>query len=101
MKLKFTLEAEEKFFEAIAYYRARNPQVARNFRKQAGQGLARLKKFPNSGRVPPEFPQMAYREIIVQQHRFFYRVDADNDRILIVAIWHGKQEPKPPKEISG
>ena len=33
----------------------------------------RLERFPRSGRLLPEFPDLPYREVIVSPYRFFYR----------------------------
>ena len=40
------------------------------------EALARLGDFPDSGRVVPEFPNLPFREVIVDPYRFFYRVKA-------------------------
>jgi hypothetical protein len=48
-----------------------------------------LEKFPDSGRVIPEFPELPYREVIVVPLRFFYRVEGRF--VWIVAAWHGAQ----------
>ena len=97
MKLKFAHSAQAKFLDALAYLLRKNPKASRDFRKRAGEVLARLKKFPNSERELPEFPPMMYREVMVPPYRFFYRV-ADETTVLIVAVWHSSQEPEPPED---
>ncbi|MCG8434502.1 MAG: type II toxin-antitoxin system RelE/ParE family toxin [Gammaproteobacteria bacterium] len=44
----------------------------------------RLKKFPNSGRKPPELENSRYREVIVGPCRVFYR--ATKSRVLILHV---------------
>jgi plasmid stabilization system protein ParE len=39
------------------------------------EAVARLGKFPQSGRAVPEFPESAYREVIVGNYRAIYRHD--------------------------
>jgi plasmid stabilization system protein ParE len=60
--------------------------------------LARLGDFPDSGRVVPEFPDLQFREVIVDPYRFFYRVRGDT--VWVVAAWHGAQLPDAPVEVS-
>jgi plasmid stabilization system protein ParE len=71
-----------------------NPAAARRFKQRAESVLRRLERFPQSGRLLPEFPDLPYREVIVAPYRFFYRVA---DRIVwVVGVWHGAQVPGEP-----
>ena len=91
MKVQFTPTARLQFLSASAYIRQDNPPAAIRFRKRAGLVLRRLEKFPGSGRVIPEFPELPSREVIVAPYRFFYRVEGR--LVWIVAVWHGVQLP--------
>jgi plasmid stabilization system protein ParE len=44
--------------------------------------------------VPPEFPDLPFREVIVKPYRFFYRIK--DKAVWIVAVWHGAQLPDQP-----
>lgn len=94
MKIQFTPSARKQFLGALQYIRRDNPLAARNFRKKAEQQLRRLSRFPDSGRVVPEFPDLPFREVIVAPYRFFYRTD--DRKVWIVAVWHGAQLPDDP-----
>lgn len=94
MKVQFTPSARRQFLAALQYIRRDNPLAAQNFRKRVEQQLRRLGRFPGSGRVVPEFPDLPFRELIVSPHRFFYRVE--DRKIWIVAVWHGAQLPDAP-----
>ncbi len=96
MQLRFTATARGQFLEAINYIRADRPQAARAFRKRAEKSLRRLRRFPESGRHLPEFPDLPHREVIVSPYRFFYRVV--DETVWIVAVWHGAQLPRKPDE---
>jgi len=65
-------------------------------RKRAEKILRRLEKFPKSGRVIPEFPELPYREVIAPPYRFFYRVEGET--VWIVAVWHSAQLPNASEE---
>jgi plasmid stabilization system protein ParE len=80
----------------LCYLIAENPAIAKKFKSIVQDKLSRLEFFPESGRRLLEFPDLEYREVIVDSYRFFYRVD--NNRVLIVAVWHGAQDVKPPSD---
>jgi len=96
LKVLFTPSGRKQFLEAIAYIYHENPLAAVAFRRKAEKVLSRLRKFPQSGRPLPEFPDLPFREIIVSPYRFFYRVKGKT--VWIVAAWHGAQLPKKPDE---
>ena len=95
MRILFTPTGRRQFFEAIAYIYRDNPAAASVFRRKTEQKLSRLKAFPESGRVIPEFPDLPFREVIVRPYRFFYRLK--EDAVWIVAVWHGAQLPEEPE----
>ena len=96
MKVLFTPSGRNQFLTAIAYIYRENPIAAVAFRRKAEKVLSRLRKFPQSGRVLPEFPDLPFREVIVTPYRFFYRVKGKT--AWIVAVWHGAQLPEEPNE---
>ncbi len=96
MKILFTPTARLQFFEAIAYIRRDNHIAAADFRHKAEKSLTRLKKFPESGRLLPGFPELPFREVIVHPYRFFYRVK--DKTVWIVAVWHDAQLPYEPEK---
>ena len=95
MRILFTPNGRRQFLDAIAYINRDKPSAAKSFRRKAEKSLSRLKKFPESGRPLPEFPELSFREVIVTPYRFFYKIK-DND-VWIVAVWHGAQLPEEPE----
>ena len=96
MKTLFTPTGRRQFLEAIAYIHRDNPSAAAIFRRKAEKTISRLKEFPDSGRLLPEFPDLPFREVIVKPYRFFYKVK--DRRVWIIAVWHGAQLPDEPEE---
>ena len=96
MKLLFTPSGRAQFLAAIASIARENPPAAFAFRDKASKILSRLRKFPQSGRTPPEFPDLPFREVIVAPYRFFYRVKGKT--VWIVAVRHGAQLPEKPHD---
>jgi toxin ParE1/3/4 len=94
LRILFTPTGRRQFLEAIAYLHRDNPSAAANFRRKAEEKLSRLKQFPDSGRILPEFLDLPFREVIVKPYRFFYRVK--DKTVWIVAVWHGAQLPAEP-----
>jgi len=95
LRVRFTRSGRRQFLDAVAYILRDNPVAARRFRQRAERVLRRLERFPDSGRVLPEFPDLPYREVIVAPYRFFYRV-ADKT-VWVVGVWHGAQIPEEPR----
>ena len=63
---------------------------------RVNDALAVLIDFADSGRVIPEFPQLGFREVLVDSYRFFYRVKGDT--VWVVGAWHDAQIPDEPPE---
>jgi len=93
-RVRFTPSGRRQFLDTIAYIRRDDIRAARRFRQRAERVLRRLERFPESGRVLPEFSDLPYREVIVAPYRFFYRVS--DTTVWIVGVWHGAQIPKVP-----
>ncbi len=96
MKILFTPTGRRQVLEAIAYIYRDNPLAAVSFRQKVEKTLSRLGKFPESGRLLPEFPDLPFREVIVRPYRFFYKTK--NKTVWIVAVWHGAQLPDEPEK---
>jgi toxin ParE1/3/4 len=96
VKVRFTPTGRTQFLEAVVYIYRDNPSAALSFREKAEKVLARLKRFLESGRLIPEFPDLSFREVIVRPYRFFYKIKGDT--LWIIAVWHSAQLPEEPKE---
>lgn len=96
MKVCFTPTGRTQFFEAIIYICRDNRSAAVLFRRKVEEVLSRLKKYPESGRLIPEFSDLPFCEVVVRPHRFFYKTKGGT--VWIVAVWHGAQLPEEPKE---
>ena len=61
--------------------------------EQLVQRLDQARRFPQSGRVVPEFERPDLRELIEPPYRLIYRVYADT--IEVVAVVHARRELRP------
>jgi plasmid stabilization system protein ParE len=98
-KIEFTKPAQAQFLSALAHIRIDRPRAARNLRLRAEKDLAHLIDFPDSGRVIPEYPDMGFREVLVDSYRFFYK--PVGKIIWVVGVWHDAQIPGEPPEPGG
>lgn len=73
------------------YIAADSPFYARYQVEKITNSIERLQAFPESGRHLPEFPQLPYREIIVNAYRVIYRYDSGNKQIFLLNVVHGKR----------
>ena len=96
MKVRFTPSGREQFLQVIGYILQDNHAAGSAFRRRAERVLRRLGKFPESGRLVPEFPELPFREVIVSPYRFFYRVKGRT--VWVVAVWHSAQLAGEPGE---
>lgn len=69
------------------------PEVGRRFVAEILNKAGRLVKFPDSGRVVPEFGIPLLREIIVLPFRVVYRRDPTN--IWIIRVWRSERLLRP------
>ena len=94
MRLRFTPSGQTQFLRAVSHIPQDNPGAALKFRTKVEQALRRQTRFPDSGRLIPEFPDLPFREVIVPPYRFFYRIEGKT--VWVVACWHGAQLPAGP-----
>lgn len=92
--MDFTPRARAQFLAAVEYINAERPSAARAFRDRSMEALKDLICFPESGRTIPEFPELAFREVLVGRYRFFYRLQGDV--VWVVGVWHDAQIPDDP-----
>ena len=71
--------------EVIAGYIALDkPDAAKRYVQRVLAAVDRLEQFPNSGSIPPEIPDLPYRQIVVPPCRIFYRAAKEHVFILYV-----------------
>ena len=62
------------------------------FLRRVIRAAERLREFPSSGRVVPEFNDDTLREVIFQNYRVIYRLAGED--VYIVAAWHAAVDVK-------
>ena len=79
-----------KDLDSIAdYIAADSPTYAGTVLKNIVNQTRILARFPQAGRMVPEYDDENMRELIVYDYRIIYRLE--QDEALIVAVIHGKR----------
>jgi toxin ParE1/3/4 len=71
------------------YIMADNPSAARAFADNIKVKVGRLRTFPESGRVVPEFPSSGLREVLIGDYRVIYRFLKSTQKVQVLAVHHG------------
>jgi len=80
--------ASVKNLEDIAdYIYINSPLYAPIFVQKIINSVERLKEFPHSGRIVPEFNQPDIREVIFHNYRIVYRIK--DNLVEVVLVIHG------------
>ena len=74
--------------DLLSYIAENSPSSAPRFAQRVFQAVERLRKFPLSGRIVPEFNDPNIREVIRKPCRIVYRVRDQEQAVEIVRVWH-------------
>jgi toxin ParE1/3/4 len=72
-RLIWTEPAVSDLESIVDYIALDKPGAARRYAQIVFAAVERLARFPSSGSVPPEIPDLPYRQVIVPPCRVFYR----------------------------
>ena len=72
--------------ELADYIAEADPAAARAFIQNIFNSVERLRDFPQSGRIVPEFEDPELREVIKRPCRIVYRIRSG--AVEIVRVWH-------------
>src|SRR5947209_4535520 len=87
--LVWTRPALDGLLEITHYIMADNPSAARAFAGNIKTKVGRLRTFPESGRVVPEFPESDLREVLIGDYRVIYRFLKSKQIVQVLAVHHG------------
>ncbi len=87
-KLIWAPSARLDLKDLSSYIAESRPQAAARFVKSIFRTVEPLAKFPESGRIVPEFGIPAIREVIRKPCRIVYRIKTDQQIVEIARIWH-------------
>ncbi|MGH7410555.1 MAG: type II toxin-antitoxin system RelE/ParE family toxin [Candidatus Methylomirabilis sp.] len=85
----WTRPALDSLLDIVRQIQVDEPVAAHRFASTLKASVARLKHFPESGRIVPEFQDSGVREIVVGEYRVVYRVSKAPVSVQILTIRHG------------
>ena len=92
--IRWTDQAIADLAAVRAFIEQDSPHYASVVVARVMRAVDRLRDFPQSGRIVPEFERQAVREVIECPYRIVYRLVRD-DEIHILTVHHGaKRMPK-------
>lgn len=86
-KIIWSVNSLKNLEEISNYISLNSPLYAPFFIQKIIKSVERLKEFPRSGRIVPEFSDENIREIIFHNYRIVYRLK--NNYVEIVIVTHG------------
>ena len=93
--LSFAGSAVSDLENILAYYREQaSPETGRRLVEEIIAQAERLARYPDSGRVVPEFGMDQLREVIHPPFRIVYR--REDNRIRVVRVWRSERLMKLP-----
>lgn len=90
-RLIWTLPARDDLQE-IRHYIARDSRAhAQAMVREVRRAAERLRDFPESGRIVPEYDDPRFRETIVWPYRVLYRYTVETNSVEILSVVHGRR----------
>ena len=74
--------------EILAYIAEDDPAAGQKFVQSVFDTVEQLRRFPEAGRVVPEFDNPSIREVIRRPCRIVYRINATKSLVEIARVWH-------------
>ena len=91
MKVSFSSNAQKDLLEIVHFIKQDKPDAARKWADSLRDSVMKLADFPCMGRIVPEYSDENIRELIKAPYRIVYKIDKDNDYIIIIAVHHSKK----------
>lgn len=91
VQIKWTTRALNDLKEIYEFIAIDSDRYAQIQVEKIQDSVANLSQFPSLGRKVPEFPHLSYREVLVGDYRTIYRVDKEQNYILIMSVVHGRR----------
>ena len=87
-QVRLSRSARSDIQDIVRYISIDDPDQALRFGRFLIHHTKSLGKFPERGRIVPEFDDESIREIIVRAYRIIYRVNHQTLSIEVIRFWH-------------
>ena len=89
-RIVWTEAALDDIDESASYIARDSPRYAKAFVRRIKEAGRSLNRFPERGRMVPEFEEPDIRELIVGSHRLIYRLTPA--RVEVLGVIHGARD---------
>ena len=84
--------AQEDYEESVLWYKQRSQQASENFIEAIENTLDLICNNPHRWRIGyKDFHELGVKKF---PHSIIYKIDRDNQQVVVTAIYHGKRNPK-------
>lgn len=90
-EINWTVRARNDLHDIYAFIAKDSCRYAQTQIETIQNTVSNLTSFPLMGHKVPEFSNLPYREILVGNYRILYRFEEEPNRILIMAVAHGRR----------
>ncbi len=90
-KIKWTIRALNDLHDVYEFIAKDSRRYAQVQVENIQNAALTLTSFSLMGRIVPEFPHLSYREILVGNYRVIYRLEEEQNMVIIMAVAHGRQ----------
>jgi len=91
LRIVWTRRALEDLREIKDYISKDSKRYAQIQIERIQTAVSKAGRFPEIGRILPEFPKESWREILTGSYRAIYRIDSSQNQVIVVAVVHGRQ----------
>lgn len=90
--VRITEQAWSDLEAILDYYDQSAPGFSEVFEDEVVEKIRQLEEFPRMGRMVPEIGDEVLRELIHRSYRIVYYVDAENEKVEVLTIFHSSQQ---------
>ncbi len=90
-KIKWTIRSLNDLHDIYEFIAKDSKRYAQIQVENIQNAVSNLTRFPLMGRKVPEFPHLPYREVLVGNYRVIYRLEEEENQILIMSVVHGRR----------
>ncbi len=88
MTVVFSPQANQDLLEIVRFISKDKPGAARAWMSALRKSVDKLAKFPQLGRVVPEYGDETIRELLKGQYRIVYKIDSPKKTIAVLTVHH-------------
>ncbi len=90
-KIKWTIRSLNDLHDIYEFIAKDSKRYAQIQVENIQNAVSNLTRFPLMGRKVHEFPHLPYREVLVGNYRVIYRLEEEENQILIMSVVHGRR----------